>query len=63
MDDATAGVVMDNNLLVCGGRGMTTCMLWTENGWEETGAGVKRYYIRVYEYLYRPLDFIFRVGF
>jgi len=41
---ATAGIVADNNLLVCGGRGMhTTCMMWTENGWLEKGTGFSRY--------------------
>ena len=51
---ATAGVVMDGNLLVCGGRGMTTCRIWTEKGWLEKGTGFNRYYKRGSEYLYRP---------
>ena len=40
---------MGKNLIVCGGRPddqgkvMTTCQLWTENGWVEHGAGVERY--------------------
>ena len=42
---ATAGVVMVNGkkeLQVCGGRGMTTCQLWTEDGWVETATGFNR---------------------
>jgi len=39
---ATAGVVMDGNLLLCGGYGMTTCWLWTENGWLEKGTDFNR---------------------
>ena len=39
MREASAGVVMDGNLLVCGGSGMTTCRLWTENGWLEKRTG------------------------
>jgi len=41
---ASAGVVMDNNLLVCGGLDMTVCLLWTEDGWEEKGTGFNRKY-------------------
>jgi len=41
---ASAGIVMDNNLMVCGGRGMSTCRLWTEDGWEESATGVNRDY-------------------
>jgi len=44
MNYASAGVVMDNNLMVCGGTGMTTCRLWTEEGWNETETGVNRAY-------------------
>jgi len=40
---ATAGIVTDNNLLVCGGQGMSGCMMWTENGWQEKGTGFNRY--------------------
>ena len=54
MNYASAGVVMDNNLMVCGGVGVTTCRLWTEDGWVETATGVNRYYITVSDYLYRP---------
>ena len=53
MDYASAGVVMDNKLMVCGGRGMTSCRIWTEDGWIETAAGFNRYYERGSEYLYR----------
>merc|ERR1719250_58843 len=42
LDRASAGIVMDNNLMVCGGRGMTTCRLWAEDGWEETATGFNR---------------------
>jgi len=41
---ASAGIVMDNNLMVCGGRGMTTCRRWTEDGWLESATGVNRAY-------------------
>ena len=44
MNYASAGVVMDNNLMVCGGYGMTTCRMWTEDGWVETTTGFNRYY-------------------
>ena len=54
MREASAGVVMDGNLLVCGGFGMTTCRLWTEYGWKETVTGFNRYYKRGFEYFYRP---------
>ena len=54
MREASAGVVMDGNLLVCGGYGMTTCRIWTEKGWLEKGTGFNRYYKRGSEYLYRP---------
>ena len=42
---ASAGVVMNNGtktLQVCGGHGMTTCRLWTEDGWAETATDFKR---------------------
>merc|ERR1712013_688680 len=42
MNGASAGVVMDNNLMVCGGRGITTCRMWTEDGWVEATTGLKR---------------------
>jgi len=42
MNYASAGVVMDNNLMVCGGRGITTCRMWTEDGWVETTTGLNR---------------------
>jgi len=41
---ASAGIVMDNNLMVCGGRGMSTCRLWTEDGWLESATGFHRAY-------------------
>merc|ERR1719308_714512 len=41
MSYASAGVVMDN-LMVCGGHGMTTCRIWKEDGWVETATGVNR---------------------
>jgi len=44
LDRASAGIVMDNNLMVCGGRGMTTCRRWTEDGWLESATGVNRAY-------------------
>jgi len=44
LDRASAGIVMDNNLMVCGGRGMSTCRRWTEDGWEETTTGFHRDY-------------------
>ena len=46
MNYASAGVVMDNNLMVCGGYGMTTCRMWTEDGWVETTTGFNRYYTK-----------------
>ena len=45
LDFASAGVVMEQGkkeLQVCGGRGMTTCRLWTEGGWVETATGFNR---------------------
>ena len=45
---------MDGNLLVCGGIGMTSCKLWTENGWVEKGTDFNRYYRRGSDYFYRP---------
>ena len=53
MVGASAGVVMDNSLMVCGGLSVT-CRLWTEDGWVETATGFNRYYKRGSEYLYRP---------
>ena len=53
MKYATAGIVMDNNLMVCGGEGMTTCRLWTKDGWKETATDFNRYYKRGSDYLYR----------
>ena len=48
MVDASAGVVMDNNLMVCGGLSVTYRL------WVETATGFNRYYKRGSEYLYRP---------
>merc|ERR1719369_1342425 len=45
LNRASAGVVMKNGkkeLQVCGGEGMTTCRLWTEDGWVETEIGFNR---------------------
>merc|ERR1711862_932797 len=42
MSYASAGVVLDNNLMVCGGNGMTTCRIWTEDGWAESATGLNR---------------------
>ena len=42
---SSAGVVMKNGkkeLQVCGGKDMTSCHLWTEDGWVETGTGFDR---------------------
>jgi len=41
MSYANAGVVMDGNLLVCGGV-LAACKLWTDDGWVEKGTGFDR---------------------
>ena len=66
LSGASAGVVMVNGkreLQVCGGHSMTTCRLWTEDGWIETETGFDRYYFdqcrHVTDYTDCYQDFLF----